>query len=112
MVTRWYRAPELILMEKEYSYDIDVWSAGCIFGELIRMLATSSEYSLHQSALFMGLSCFPLSPCDEDENEDEINGFPINSHDQIQSIFDIIGTPFDKEAYDFVTDETAIEYLR
>lgn len=112
VVTRWYRAPELILMEKEYSYEIDIWSAGCIFGELLRMVALSNEITLHQSALFMGMSCFPLSPCEEDENEDEINGFPINSHDQIQSIFDIIGTPFDEESYSFISDDQALEYLR
>ena len=112
VVTRWYRAPELILMEKQYGYEIDIWSAGCIFGELIRMIATNSSIHLHQSALFMGMSCFPLSPCEEEDNEDEIEGFPINSHDQIQSIFDIIGTPFNKESYNFITDQQALEYLR
>lgn len=28
VVTRWYRAPELILLEKSYGESIDVWSAG------------------------------------------------------------------------------------
>jgi serine/threonine protein kinase len=112
VVTRWYRAPELILMEKQYGYEIDIWSAGCIFGELLLMVTLNSEYSLHQSAMFVGLSCFPLSPCEEDENEDEINGFPINSHDQMQSIFDVIGTPLNAKAYEFITDVQALEYLR
>lgn len=35
VVTRWYRAPELILIEKNYNHKIDVWSLGCILGELI-----------------------------------------------------------------------------
>ena len=35
VVTRWYRAPELILIEKNYDHKIDVWSLGCIFGELL-----------------------------------------------------------------------------
>lgn len=34
VVTRWYRAPELILMEREYTKAIDVWSVGCIIAEL------------------------------------------------------------------------------
>jgi len=34
VVTRWYRAPELILLEKDYTSAIDVWSVGCIFAEL------------------------------------------------------------------------------
>lgn len=35
VVTRWYRAPEVILSSSEYSQQIDVWSIGCIFSELI-----------------------------------------------------------------------------
>ena len=35
VVTRWYRAPEIMLACNEYSYPIDVWSVGCIFAELI-----------------------------------------------------------------------------
>ena len=37
VVTLWYRAPELLLGIKEYSTAIDVWSVGCIFGELLGM---------------------------------------------------------------------------
>lgn len=39
VVTRWYRAPELLLNGKEYSTPIDMWSVGCIFAELLRMEA-------------------------------------------------------------------------
>lgn len=35
VVTRWYRAPELLLNCQEYTAAIDVWSVGCIFMELI-----------------------------------------------------------------------------
>lgn len=35
VVTRWYRAPELLLNSAEYTAAIDVWSVGCIFMELI-----------------------------------------------------------------------------
>ena len=31
----WYKAPE-ILLERNYSYEADVWSIGCIFGELLK----------------------------------------------------------------------------
>merc|ERR1719154_161776 len=37
VVTLWYRAPELLLGMKQYSTHIDVWSIGCIFGELLLM---------------------------------------------------------------------------
>lgn len=35
VVTRWYRAPEVILIEKNYDTKIDVWSMGCIYAELL-----------------------------------------------------------------------------
>jgi len=35
VVTRWYRAPELLLSCSDYSTAIDVWSVGCIFAELL-----------------------------------------------------------------------------
>lgn len=39
VVTLWYRAPELLLCAKEYSTPVDVWSVGCIMGELVLMNA-------------------------------------------------------------------------
>lgn len=35
VVTRWYRAPELLLCCDNYGTSIDVWSVGCIFAELL-----------------------------------------------------------------------------
>lgn len=35
VVTLWYRAPELLLGEERYGTAIDMWSIGCIFGELL-----------------------------------------------------------------------------
>ncbi|ADM11138.1 Kin28-like Ser/Thr protein kinase [Encephalitozoon intestinalis ATCC 50506] len=33
-VTRWYRAPELLLGSRDYGSPIDMWSVGCVFAEL------------------------------------------------------------------------------
>ncbi|KAI8715596.1 Protein kinase domain-containing protein [Fusarium sp. LHS14.1] len=35
VVTLWYRAPELLLGAKSYGAAVDMWSVGCIFGELL-----------------------------------------------------------------------------
>lgn len=35
VVTRWYRAPELLLSCDHYTAAIDVWSVGCILAELL-----------------------------------------------------------------------------
>lgn len=34
IATRWYRAPELLYGARYYTSAIDMWSIGCIFGEL------------------------------------------------------------------------------
>lgn len=35
VVTLWYRAPELLLGAEQYDRAVDLWSIGCIFGELL-----------------------------------------------------------------------------
>jgi len=35
VVTRWYRAPEVILNASEYTKGVDIWSIGCILAELL-----------------------------------------------------------------------------
>jgi len=35
VVTRWYRAPEVILTAKKYTRSIDIWSVGCILAETV-----------------------------------------------------------------------------
>eukprot|EP00866_Antonospora_locustae_P001360 jgi/Antlo1/1360/519 len=35
VVTLWYRAPELLLGCRSYDYSVDVWSLGCILGEML-----------------------------------------------------------------------------
>jgi len=36
VVTLWYRAPELLMGCKDYTIAVDLWSVGCIFGELLQ----------------------------------------------------------------------------
>ena len=62
VVTRWYRAPEVILMNEMYSYAIDIWSVGCIFAELLSMIVENCPDFFSRVPLFPGKSCYPLSP--------------------------------------------------
>jgi mitogen-activated protein kinase 1/3 len=109
VVTRWYRAPELILLEKDYTSAIDVWSLGCIFGELLGMIKENAPTFLDRSPLFPGTSCFPLSP--DRSNNVKRGGFPHSSQDQLNVIFSVLGTP-KEEDFEFVTDAKALEYLK
>lgn len=35
VVTRWYRAPELLFGARYYTAAVDIWAAGCVFAELM-----------------------------------------------------------------------------
>jgi len=35
VATRWYRAPEILLGSNKYSMAVDMWSLGCIMGEML-----------------------------------------------------------------------------
>ena len=35
VVTRWYRAPELLFGARNYGTGVDVWAVGCILAELL-----------------------------------------------------------------------------
>ena len=78
--TRWYRAPELSILERKYSNAIDIWSVGCIMGELMTM----TEQWTERKPLFPGKACYPLSPPKSaDMNYKKINDFPHSVHDQL-----------------------------
>ena len=59
VVTRWYRAPELLLNSSEYTAAIDVWSVGCIFMELMdRKPLFPGRDHVHQLRLLMEVRTF------------------------------------------------------
>lgn len=60
VVTRWYRAPELLLNCSEYTAAIDIWSVGCILGEILtrQPLFPGKDY-VHQLRLITEVMNFP-----------------------------------------------------
>jgi len=91
VVTRWYRAPELILLQ-DYTYAVDMWSVGCIFSELLSMQDQDTKCE-DRVALFPGQTCYPLSQDAQSSNSDRL--------DQLNVIFAIIGTPDDGDIEKF-----------
>lgn len=48
-VTRWYRAPELLLGARDYGFGVDMWSVGCVFAELfLRIPLFAGETDIQQ----------------------------------------------------------------
>jgi mitogen-activated protein kinase 1/3 len=109
VVTRWYRSPELILLEKDYGPAIDVWSVGCIFAELLSMMKENAATYHDRQPLFPGTSCYPLSP--DHKQGSKTTGKPFSNTDQLNVIFDVLGTPTEEDC-SFITDTNALEYLK
>lgn len=107
VVSRWYRAPEVILIEKNYNNKIDIWSAGCIAAELQEMLKENNENYLCRGPLFPGTSCFPLSP----PKTKEENNISKGKKDQLTIIFNVLGTPNEKEM-GYISDPNAFKYIK
>ena len=62
-----------------------------------------------ESPLFPGNSCFPLSP--DHHTKVRRAGFPSSNSDQLNVIFEVIGTPTDDDLM-HITDEKALVYIR
>jgi len=86
VVTRWYRAPEVILLQR-YDGGVDNWSAGCLLFELLQGLQVGP---VGRKPLFQGTGCFPMSTVVNEK--EEILGYPTPG-DQLPKIFGDLGTP-------------------
>jgi mitogen-activated protein kinase 1/3 len=85
VVTRWYRAPEIILAQS-YDASIDIWSVGCILAELFGMQKANVSDRAQRLPLFPGRASGFLSAHDPDELTENPRG-------QLTLIFNVIGTP-------------------
>lgn len=96
IISRWYRPPEIILLEKDYNCAVDIWSLGCILSEMLYSTEvykkdSRKDYKGKNKYLFPGLSCYPLSPCKEmiDSKDQDVN--IISDQDQLKLILDRLG---------------------
>ena len=109
VVTRWYRAPELILLEENYTEAIDVWGIGCIFAELLGMMQENVPFFRDREPLFPGGSCFPLSPGNKDSNDFKFH--TRGNRDQLNLIFNVLGTPSESDI-EQLEKQDAKRYIR
>jgi len=109
VVTRWYRAPELILLEKNYNGKIDIWSLGCIYAEILSMIRDNAPYYIERGPIFPGKSCFPLSPDVDITNLS--NGYPSSESDQLNIILEVIGTPSEEDLAE-LANSRAVHYIK
>jgi serine/threonine protein kinase len=86
VTTRWYRAPEVVLCSSIYTTAVDVWSAGCIFSELLGKLENDPN---KRKPLFPGK----------------------DYRDQLHKIISVVGTPPDEDLVGVGT-QNALSYLQ
>lgn len=100
ITTRWFRAPEVILKNVHYTSAIDIWAVGCIFAEILQ---AQVKKPANRTALFPGTTCYPYV---EEATKDSVN----SEFDQLNLIFNVIGTPLKKEI-DSLEAKDSIVYL-
>ena len=104
VATRWYRAPEIVLGSTHYSKAVDMWSVGCILGELITGRAIfPGKSTINQIELILDL----LGKPKPDDMED-IGG---------ATDWNIINSINSKQKYSFSTffrgaSKNAIDFLK
>ncbi|KAI5084182.1 hypothetical protein GOP47_0000351 [Adiantum capillus-veneris] len=86
VVTPNYRAPEVVMSQGEYNSAIDMWSVGCIFWELITRAMKKQGYT-------RPLFCVREDPVTPREGERYADDGPSLLTNQLNIIFDVIGTP-------------------
>ncbi|XP_042443834.1 mitogen-activated protein kinase 4-like [Zingiber officinale] len=89
VVTRWYRAPELLVCSDSYDAAIDMWSVGCIFAAILgRKPLFPGTDSAHQLELILNT----LGVNHDAADFDFVSYQPIR--DYIDSLPDSPGVPF------------------
>jgi serine/threonine protein kinase len=113
VVTRYYRAPELILLSSRYTTTIDIWSAGCIFAELLATLEPSAPRD-SKRILFAGNGGYPVSATSDPAQislvrlREELS----NPQSMLALIFGLVGTPSSRDINDLTDAEPLRQALR
>ena len=100
-MTRWYRAPELLLSCTEYTSAIDVWSCGCIFAEArLTSFCLAAACALTPSCLYVTqlLGRRPVFP-----GKDYVH--------QLSLITRVLGSPSEADTA-FIHSDKARRYIR
>nr|XP_019050164.1 CMGC/CDK protein kinase [Kwoniella bestiolae CBS 10118]OCF29094.1 CMGC/CDK protein kinase [Kwoniella bestiolae CBS 10118] len=95
VVTRWYRAPELLLGDTHYGPAVDIWSLGCVLGEMYFRHPILSGDSDRDQLYQIFSRCGPLNQ-DSFPGWDRLPGFP-----------DAEGHPWDRTIVDGTLLESA-----
>jgi len=103
VVTRWYRAPEMLLAEALYDYSTDLWSMAVIMGEIIQL-----QHAKTREALFAA-DTSRLSPTSPTAGTDKTCRERPEC-EQLEAIVECLGAPTEEDFPD-IADAATKEYL-
>uniref|UniRef100_A0A3B4XM89 mitogen-activated protein kinase n=1 Tax=Seriola lalandi dorsalis TaxID=1841481 RepID=A0A3B4XM89_SERLL len=92
VVTRWYRAPEVILSWMHYTQTVDIWSVGCIMAEMLqgKPLFKGSDH-LDQLTEIMKITGTPtqefISKLESEDAKSYIRSLPKVEKKDLQKVF-------------------------
>ncbi|KAM3870279.1 mitogen-activated protein kinase 12 [Diretmus argenteus] len=92
VVTRWYRAPEVILSWMHYTQTVDIWSVGCIMAEMLKgkPLFKGNDH-LDQLTEIMKITGTPtqefISKLQSDDAKSYIKSLPKVEKKDLQEVF-------------------------
>ncbi len=96
VVTRYYRAPELLLGSKTYDSAIDMWSVGCILAEMLHSLAPPSAAATAPVSAVL----FPGDSGDEYPSARTLPSELRKCRSMLRLQFDTLGLPSAREIDD------------
>ena len=114
VATRWYRSPEVILVDHNYNQSMDIWSLGCILAEMLYCCQTFPDESSYESSkrvMFNGSSCHPFTPIKQSiDLRHGSNKQFIGEKDQMAEICKKLN-PNSEIDMSFFTDDEHYKYL-
>eukprot|EP00798_Chlamydomonas_sp_ICE-L_P027606 gene27606-7243_t len=89
-----YRAPEVVMSRGGYTSSLDMWSIGCIMGELLQRVALRGQASTPhlQVAPVFSIRGEPRTP-EVGDHYDGPWGRSATTYHELSALFEIIGTP-------------------
>lgn len=97
--SNWYKAPELLLPYEEYNEQVDTWSVGCIFAELLQMLPPFPFQD--RGPLFPSSTLLLCSKIDQGQSrlQQIAQSYFEQKHVQhLQTVFECLGKPSDADS--------------
>lgn len=103
VVTRWYRAPEVIFNWMHYSQTVDVWSAACILAEMItNQVLFPGRDSIDQLKKILRLTGTPDTSLVDRMQSKDAQSFVLGLPPQKKKNFKEVFTTMDEKAIDLL----------